>query len=62
MTAGRLCVSIRYVLLARRASEGNPQNATRYRTSPEFTTNHTKYTNKENANEEILHGVAFQVR
>ena len=27
---------------ARRASEGNSQNATRYRASPELTTNHTK--------------------
>ena len=45
-------------LLARRASEEYPQNATRYRASPELTTNHTKYTNKENANMEIVRGVA----
>ena len=48
-------------LLARRASEGNPQNATRYRASPELSTNHTKYTNEENANLEILHGAAILV-
>ena len=46
------------ISLARRASEEYPQNATRYRASPELTTNHTKYTNKENANVEIVHGVA----
>ena len=48
------------IVPARSASKGNPQNATRYRISPEFTTNHTKYTNKENANEEIVRGVAFR--
>ena len=41
-----------------RVSEGNPLNAIRCRANPEFATNYTKYTNKENADEEILHGVA----
>ena len=34
----------------------------RYRNSPELTTNHTKYTNKENANMEIVRGVAIRGR
>ena len=47
---------------SKRASEGNPQNATRYRASPELTTNHTKYTKRKTPMRKSFTALPFRAK